>query len=349
MRQRFTPSPSIVPALAFAALFFGCGDEAGTAGTPDAAQGDAAPDVLADAGPVGADGESDGAPDPSGGVISDFPAAGSPTLVARSLVFVRESGGESEGFDLDGRVSSQADAQGCRQADFTHPDGTEGVDNQLGLLLPLIEAAGGSALEYLVQDAVNEGDLLIVLQLDGLDSLESDDQVAFTLQRAIGDPLVGTHGQIEPYQSFDLDFDEPASHFDEAVVRDGVLEAGPFTARLPIFVFDFRFEVDLYDARLRLRFGDDGVVYGTIGGKVTLANVLDIADTPGIQDRIADLIATVGATMTDISVEEECDAFSVAVTMEFIDAFIFADTETRPEEGSGNAPPPRTGNEGQDE
>lgn len=338
-------------ALACAALIAACGDTHGSdEATPDAG----APQSDAGLGGDIVEGSGDGSGESSsrpggGGVVVDAPSAGAPTLIARSFLFVRESGGVSEGFDLDGRDSSQADAQGCRQADFTHPDGTEGIDNQLGVLLPLIEAAGGEALEYLIQDAVNEGDLLIVLQFDGLDSRENDDDVTLSLRRAVGDPLVGTDGLIEPFQSFDLDFDEPTSTFEGARVVDGVLEAGPFLARLPIFVFDFRFEVDLIDAIVRVEFGDDGVVRATIGGTVTLANVLDIADTPGIQDRIADLVATVGATMTDSTVEEECDAFSVATTLEFIDAFIYADTETRPAEGSGDVPPPRTGNEDEEE
>lgn len=303
-----------------------CGDDASVDGADDAV-GDAGIEAdVADAGASADVSEGSGASGDEWGVVTDFEPYGSPLFVAKTLEFIRESPGQvSDGFDLDGRVSNEQDLEGCRIGDFTNERGDEGIDNQFARLVPLIEAAGGSALPGLVQSAINEGDLLVMIDVEGLDDWQNDDNFSITVMRGRGETFVGTDGFLLPNLSFDIDTNEPMSTVENVQLIDGVAEAGPFEVQLPIFVFDFRFDVTLIGGRVRLEMREDGTAYGLMGGAVTIENVLDIADTPGIQGRIPDLIESLGATMADLTVNEPCDAFSATVGFELVPAFAYAE------------------------
>ena len=323
--------PLIAPAALALCAAVACGDsepdESNTTTTPDAGTvEDAGDSAGGDAGSTDA-GVLDGSGSaPGWGVVTDVPTVGYPVLVAKTFDFIRESEPNvSDGFNLDDRVSTEQDNDACRIGDFTSPRGDEGVDNQFARLVPLIEAAGGSALSSLVQAAINEGDLLVLIQVDGLDDVENDDNISISIMRGRGETFIGTDGLLLPSLSFDIDTNEAISTVENVAVVDGVAEAGPFEVQLPIFVFDFRFDVTLLDGRIRLEFSEDGTAVGLIGGAVTIDNVLDIADTPGIQGRIPALIESLGATMADLSVEAPCDAFSVAVGFNLIPAFTYAE------------------------
>lgn len=245
-------------------------------------------------------------------------------FVAQEFIFEREEPpGTTRGFNLDSTVSDGDTAIGCGQNDFLSPEGGEGIDNQFALLLPIIEAAGGSALPLLVQSAINEGDLLILVTFEGLDDPLNDDDVTLTIARAQGTTLLGSNRLILPWQTFSLDTSESMTRIEGAVLQDGVLTATSSALNLPIFVFGFRFEVTLNNALLRGVMEGDQLVEMMVGGAITLDNVLDIARTPGIQDRIPALIESVGGSLTDSTVNESCDAFSVTATMYTIPAFLY--------------------------
>ncbi|MCA9638968.1 MAG: hypothetical protein KC420_23230, partial [Myxococcales bacterium] len=99
------------------------------------------------------------------------------SMVLSTFGFVRPDamrGNRVDGFDLDDRVSTAGDAEGCRHADFTSPDGITGIDNQLARLLPVVDMMTGGAVDGLVQAAVNNGQLLIAITLDGVDDTRND-------------------------------------------------------------------------------------------------------------------------------------------------------------------------------
>lgn len=247
--------------------------------------------------------------------------------VGTTLILERElEPGVSLGFDLDAHVSDRADPIGCRQGDFTSPDGTIGVDNQIARLVPLIEAAGGAALTGLVQSAINEGDMLVMIELIGVDSLTHDDDVTVRLTRGLGQPFVGTDDRIEPWQTYDLDLEAPTSTA-SATIRDGVLEAGPLEFELPIYVFDFSFALQLVNARMRLTFGDDGSASVMFGGSVSIQGMLDIVENIDGGQQLPPLIDTVGRQFADLEPDENgvCQSLSATVTSELVGAFWFAD------------------------
>ena len=135
------------------------------------------------------------------GVSKDEPHV----VVLNRLALGREVDGQSMGFDLDGQVTTEGGADGCGIGDYQGFDGRAGVDNALARLIPVLELTEAVALEDLAQLAVNQGELLIMVQLDHLDSYAQDECVDLTLFRGEGVPTIGTYGVIEPGQTFDAD------------------------------------------------------------------------------------------------------------------------------------------------
>jgi hypothetical protein len=322
----------IMASLVALALLSACGDESSSTPAPatDAGTTDGSTDPTADVGsPDATDALStDGSSDTSETDATAPPLRSGPTtnvFVTQQFIFEREEPASvSRGFDLDGATSAGNDATGCGQQDFASPDGTGGIDNQFALLLPIIEAAGGSALPSLVQAAINEGDLLIVVTVNGMDDPVNDDDVELVIGRAIGTTLLGSNRFILPWQTFDLDTNEAITSIPGGVLQDGIVTAGVAALDLPIFVFGFRFDITLHNAQVRGVMSGNQLTEVLVGGAVTLENVLEIArGAPGIQDRIPELIQSVGATLTDSTVVSSCDAFSVSATMYTIPAFLF--------------------------
>lgn len=195
--------------------------------------------------------------------------------VSRSMVlstygFVRPDamrGNSVEGFDLDGRVSTAGDIDGCRQSDFTDSRGVPGIDNQLARLLPVVDMMTGGAVDGLVQAAVNNGQLLIAITLEGVDDTVNDQCVSVVIQSVRGMPFVGSDMRIDPGQTYDLAPGERVTRT-PARIRDGVLEAGPFDLPLPFAALDARFILDLRGARIRAVVRPDGSLSGIMGGGV---------------------------------------------------------------------------------
>lgn len=218
----------------------------------------------------------DGAPSSDAGVDAPRPLAAcdspgrSRSMVLSTYGFIRPDPMRStvaDGFDLDGRVSTAGDAQGCRQSDFTSPDGTPGIDNQVARLLPVVDMMTGGAVDGLVQAAVNNGQLLIAITLDGLDDPQNDQCVNVTVQRVQGMPFVGSDMRLDPGQTFDVAREDPPTRT-TARIRNGVIEAGPFDLPLPFAALDARFILDLRGARIRAAMRPDGSLSGIIGGGV---------------------------------------------------------------------------------
>mgnify|MGYP001322758305 CR=1 FL=1 len=67
-----------------------------------------------------------------------------------------------------GTASAGSGTDGCGRADFTSPDGVPGIDNAFARLRPALDLTEASALELIIQEAINSGGLLATVQLDGL-------------------------------------------------------------------------------------------------------------------------------------------------------------------------------------
>jgi hypothetical protein len=268
----------------------------------------------------------DPGPDPfTGPVPAQCPVrAAERGIVVTRMRFVKTTmPGVSEGFDLDGRVSGSDDAASCRRRDFTSPDGTAGVDNQLSLLVPVLETQTAGALDEAIQAAINSGQLMLSVSLGGVDARRDDPCVRMVFRQLRGVPFVGSDQRIDPGQTFETARDQPVS---EVVgrLREGVLEAGPFTLALPVAVLDARFVLTLNAARIRLRWRDDDTFEGIIGGGIAADELIAVVQTLGIPPELRALVAQLirGITDLDPSAEGTCRRFSGAIAFEGRNAFV---------------------------
>jgi len=285
--------------------------------------GEDTPTPGVDAGTADGGGDAAVSTDPCG------PDTRSNLAVIRDLTFVRRDGDVSRGLDLDGRVSDARDPKGCFQKDFVDEDGNEGIDNQLALLVPAIEAVGGQALESVVHRAINEGNVLLMLEMRRVDDPENDACVQVDMLRGKGRPLIGNKDLIEPDQTFDVDEDAPREEVDDATISDGLVTAGPFTLEIPANIAQFDIYLTLRDATLEYRVDQDGTLHGLIAGALVVDELMDILDT--IEDG-TDLIALIRKVIhdkADLSPDADgnCQRLSVSLEFEATPAFLYADAD----------------------
>lgn len=258
-----------------------------------------------------------------------LPAQCAPTRREQSIVvtrmrFVKASRpGVSEGFDLDGRVSDAGDASTCRRADFTSPDGTAGVDNQLSILVPVLESQTAGGLDAVLQAAINSGQLMLSISLDGLDDRRDDPCVRVRFRQLQGVPFVGSDQRIDPGQTFSVNREQPVS---EVVgrLRNGVLEAGPFDIAVPVAVLEARFTLHFRGARLRLRWHDDDTFEALLGGAIDAQELITVVQPLGIPDSLRSLVGQVVRSISDMRPDAngQCQAFSGVIAVEGRSAFV---------------------------
>jgi len=296
-------------------------------GCDEASGGDGQGSVQTDAAQTDA-GAADGALD------NVMPGSRDHVFLLRVLQFAREDEGRSAGFNLDDVITEQGSETGCGHEDFTSPTGDQGVDNQFSQLLPLIEQFGGMAIETYGQSAINSGNLLLMVELSGVDDPQNDEQVTMSIYRGLGAPLLGTNDLIEPWQTFDIDLETHWLRTEEARIVDGHLEMTGLDFTFPFYIFDFMFEITLKNARFSIRLDEDARHTGKLAGSISIENMLQIADNIEGGDMLPGLIRNIGTTLADMDPDEEgaCQSISTTMNFETVGAFFYEDTP-RPQSG----------------
>lgn len=249
-------------------------------------------------------------------------------FVISKLAFTRvdPEKGTAPGFDVDGVVSDGTDPASCMKKDFVGPLGEKGVDNQLAALIPDVEKILGNAVDGLIQGAIDNGDLLILAEVNGAQSLENDDCVDLTIKIGEGKPTLGTDGVIEAYQTFDVDPAGEVSHGTGGKIEAGVLTIGPFELAIPIAIFDVAFTLHVHDALFRLRVsGEDGTPNeGFLGGGVVPQEILDgVGQGAGVDKYIPVLtIVLNGSADLAVNADGTCTQVSAALGITATEAFI---------------------------
>lgn len=243
----------------------------------------------------------------------------------RELYFGRQDPvGVGPGFDLDGRVSDATDGQGCNKPDLVSPDGSlDGIDSAFSALVPVLEATEAAAVEGLIQDSIKAGELLLALELTGVDDLQDDDCVSMSMVRADGIPMIGTDGELLDAQTFERHPDIAPGVTEEAWIADGVFEARGMTMRLELQVLDEFLEFDVASGQIRGTLNPDGSMTGVFAGGIPVEQILYEFDIGDID--IADLIATAVPAAADLYNPEtgECDAISITFEYDSVPAYLF--------------------------
>ncbi|MCB9730933.1 MAG: hypothetical protein H6746_20850 [Deltaproteobacteria bacterium] len=278
----------------------------------------AVPDVLADA-----------ATDAPAAPEVTAPAASTSKLVVLDrLGFAPEtSPGVGDGFDLDGRVSGPGDPGGCFEPDLVSPAGLPGVDNKLGTLLPLFAVAGIGAADALLQNSVDEGGLLLMMQIDGVDDLRDDDSVTITVRTGQGKPLMATDGLILPGQTFHLRPDSPDTRTESGRIEGGILTAGPVDTWLRVRVLGLDYELPVHGAWIRGRVTEEGgLADGVIGAGVAITDLQKIGDRDSAVGGAMELLFAEGGDLAP-DATGACQQVSASLAFTAVSAFLFEDPE----------------------
>ncbi len=271
------------------------------------------------------DGAAPAAPAAPTGLRCEVPKR-TPSMVLARFAFVRSDPMRamvSDGFDLDGAVTAQGGVTGCGRGDFTGPDGTQGVDNQLAQLLPAVDAMTGGALDGAIQGAINNGQLLMTFTLEGLDNRCDDPDVTLVFSRVAGMPFTGSDMLVDPGQTFDLMRDAPRTRI-RARIAGGVLLTERTDLPLPVAVFGVRFVLNIYGARMRLALRDDGGATGVLGGGISIDEFMREANTFDIPNQLRSTIGTTMRLVADLApgADGRCQQLSTAVSVVARPAFV---------------------------
>lgn len=243
----------------------------------------------------------------------------------------------TEGVDLDGRTSDKTDDASCNQVDFDDAAGHHGIDNQFGILLPLIETAvGAEVLDGIIQGGINGGNLLLMLEIDHASSLVNDPCVTLKFTVGKGTPALGTDGVLLAGQTFDLDPTAPVGVGENSSIEKGELSSTPFVAVLPINLLGQKFTLNIQGAKLRFSIDEEGVIRGVLGGGILLSELTALVkQIQGASGEGLDLVETflpIAATSADLAPDAEglCQQLSVSMTFRAVPAFIFDTPATTP-------------------
>jgi hypothetical protein len=248
--------------------------------------------------------------------------------LVRRLGFARQDPeGISEGFDLDGRVSDRSDTIACGRADFTTPGGTPGIDNQIARLVPLVEMqAGGVSLDDILETAINNGQMLIAIELDDLDDELNDSCVTVQFRPLMGTPSLGTDGLIEIGQTFDARTGGIVSRVEGARLVNGVLDAGPAELSLPVTILDASFVLHVHDALVHIEIDAEGNYTGAFGGGIDIAEMITVSQSLNVPSDLMGAVMLLLNNNADLARDPEtnrCGQISATLLFESVPAFVY--------------------------
>ncbi|MCA9643976.1 MAG: hypothetical protein H6718_22600 [Polyangiaceae bacterium] len=236
----------------------------------------------------------------------------------------------AEGLNLDESDGLGEDAATCYKKDFDGPDGRAGVDNQFAVLLPLIKTfVGEDNIDVLLEAAITNGQLLIVMDLQGLDNLDDDPDVKLRLGAGTGSVLQDTTGAYELYQTFGYNREEaPTSDF-AGYVKDGTLYANAAEAWLPVRVLDADFNLHVRNAKVEFKLTREtqvgGVfVEGIVSGGINVDDFKEIIAGLNISSDLQKLATSVIGGTADLAPDGDgvCQEVSAALKFRASPAYI---------------------------
>lgn len=250
-------------------------------------------------------------------------------VLASTLTFGQAVDGVSEGFDLDGATTGIGDSSGCGVPDYVGIDGEAGVDNTFANLLPVIELLGGRALYGLIQEAVDNGELLIMIEAEGWEDATPGQCIPVNVLRGLGEPVIGGHGSILEGQTFDRNADFPSSEVPCGTVReDGALLIDGFAFRMPLRVLDETVDLTLNNAMGIVRPTEDGFFAGSLSGGIDAAELAaNVTGFDAIPEALIEGIVGALDSRADLAPDASgtCTQLSVVVTFGGVSAYLFDD------------------------
>lgn len=250
-------------------------------------------------------------------------------MLASRVGFIASGDGTSEGFDLDGRVSDGSAPADCGRTDLVAPDGTPGIDNAFGGLLPIIASLGGAALPDLVQNSVLSGELLILVEMSRYATAVPGECFPARVVRGAGAPALGTDGSILPYQTFEIDPEQDVSELPCVQLQeDGSFVADGLELRLKMRVFDESIDLTAGNGRIQVFPVGDDQWRGLIGGGVKVSEITtNVLGFDAIPETLEQGVVSAVELNADLAPGPDGACTEVSVTLDFdaVPAFLFTD------------------------
>jgi len=239
----------------------------------------------------------------------------------------------SAGFNIDGDavvacndLTAGVDAEVAGVA----PDNGTGIDNALG------ETLGGFVSEGTLRGSINDGSVLLLIEVRGVDSFMSDSCVGVTAY--LGALPAGTTApmleamRLAPGQTFDLSPESfidgaagmmPRIKFGSAQIVGGRLQAGPTNFPLALSLSGVSLAVTINDAQLRFNISATAMTGGVLGGSLNTDQVIAaynmLPDPPLPADSVADILSGL-SDIDENGSPDSCEAGSIAIKLQGVTA-----------------------------
>jgi hypothetical protein len=239
-----------------------------------------------------------------------------------------------EGLDVDGVVSDENDATGCYKPDFVGPDGTPGIDNQIATLWPIVEQqVGKDNIDTILNAAILNGQLIILMSVRGVDDPVNDDCVDVAFGAGTGLPQLDTSGKVVANQTFGWNLDvDPVSVVPRGRIENGMLLAGPGEIVVPVRILDAKFSLKLHSTRVRMKVTTDpltggATLAGYVGGGIAVDDLAEIIKGLNIGASVMGAIVPLLASRADLGADAEgtCHQVSAALKFETTPAFVMGE------------------------
>ncbi|MCK6504239.1 hypothetical protein L6R53_12695 [Myxococcota bacterium] len=249
--------------------------------------------------------------------------------VMTGLTFVRvQEDGSSDGFDLDGEATETGDdGVGCGIPDMVGLDGTEGVDNAFARLLPVLETTEFIGVEAIIDAAIQSGEVLLIPEIAGAESLVADDCVTVGLRRGAGDPMLDTNGELLASQTLDLDPAFADVEVGELPIVAGSVQARPFSLSLPVSILNADLSFDIAGGAIRYDLAADGTLSGVMAGGLSTAYLREVASTENVSAEVFELVDSVVDSVADLAPDDQGQCTQISITLGFsaVPVYVFED------------------------
>ncbi|MBM3514533.1 MAG: hypothetical protein FJX59_12605 [Alphaproteobacteria bacterium] len=193
-----------------------------------------------------------------------------PTLVKDPPMRIVE-GKYSYGVNIDGESDGAATAKTCAHKNFTHPDGTPGIDNQMYRLFGCVYGwrKGGLPELNAHEGRGTSGLGMTLIEVTNVDDVRNDDDVTVIFHRSTDQFALDGTGRPLPFSSYNIDVVDGKSRYGDQLrgrIKDGVLTTGRSDVRLPFYGNYHFMHPTIRDMDLKLEIAADGA---TAQGMIT--------------------------------------------------------------------------------
>lgn len=191
-----------------------------------------------------------------------------------------DAAGTLDGIDLDGVVSTKGSPRAgeCAHDDFTGLAGEPGFDLQVWRALGCVRGfQQGEITDTVVDQAVRDGSMTILIELQSVDDEQQDDSVQVQVFASTDPPPIGADGKVLPFGTLSA-HENPRyrSQLGAGRIVGGVLTAGPMDVRVRLNIQIVAGDLTFHDAWIRLELQPGGRARGQVFGFQPVEELYDV-------------------------------------------------------------------------